>query len=106
MRRASSSGDDHTNAATSRITGVIGRPVRRPMRRSHVDLVVNSKIVQRFSRLTHDLEITIETSGLLIHPLWEAGNSKLLLHRPRRNVPPIVRALEADLSNCLIRPLN
>src|SRR5438477_9528644 len=61
MRRASSSGDDHTNAATSRITGVIGRPVRRPMRRSHVDLVVNSKIVQRFSRLAHDIEIRITT---------------------------------------------
>src|SRR6266566_6490560 len=82
MRRASSSGDDHTNAATSRITGVIGRPVRRPMRRSHVDLVVNSKIVQRFSRLTHDLEI-----GITAHHnrnQWLAHLSSALLSN-RRN---------------------
>src|SRR5213596_1143865 len=52
-------GDDHANAPSSRIAGVIGRPVRRPMRRSYVDLIVNSKIVKRFPSLAHDLEIGI-----------------------------------------------
>src|SRR5579871_148971 len=59
MRRPTRSGNNDLNATISRFLREICRPVRRPMRRRHINLICDPEIVESLSGLAHDLQIRI-----------------------------------------------
>src|SRR5580698_5464791 len=59
MCRPASSCDDHANPAPSSLPRKVGRPVRRSVRRSNINLITDPKLLQSFPGLAHNLKVRI-----------------------------------------------
>ena len=59
MRRPASPGNDHANPAPRSLPRKVGGTIRRPVRRSNVDLITDPKLLQSFPSLAHNLKVRI-----------------------------------------------